>query len=508
MPELLERKLRAVKVHEPKLAAIRAEAAGLLSSKGRQRLAQHVATCALCAEHLRGARRFQFLSGRADTLPAFDGAIAAQRAHTRSIRARRRAALAFGAFGLAAAAAVLVFFRVEQGPIARSNETSMEAASDASAVPSRAARGAAFDPTLAVEITALAGQARMRDASDVESAIDMSSLIGEGMAIETGPHAELDLVLGTAAAIRFDADTKAGLELLREHRVVIRLDAGQVANAVAPRGADQSYEVLAHGNRVLVRGTLFAVRIAADGELSVQCDEGSVAIIGADGVIRDVLRAPAQWSERGGLTGLTTAIAKGREHRPVARPQPHVPNAALLTLPGMPGVTAWEIGDQDHRGGELHMRVPPGELDVTALLANGRRETVRLMVDPLGTRVGPADLPFMRARQPEPRGAGDQSAVTGNASAVIQAGRPALQRCYERSLKNESSGSLSLRLGVVLDSQGRVRKVESALADGSTRALPPALVECIRTTVSHLRFPPPGADGARLEAPLRFQLRR
>jgi hypothetical protein len=193
---------------------------------------------------------------------------------------------------------------------------------------------------------------------------------------------------------------------------------------------------------------------------------------------------------------------------------PHVSASAWVSLPSpasVPGLTGWELGGQAHSAADLQMRVPAGQLELTALLSRDRREIVRVTVDPLGTRVAPGDLAFARPREPAESllpGGEAPGSVVGDASAVIRAGTPALQRCYERSLKNESNGSLSLRLAVVLDARGRVREVESSVAEGSTAKLPRALAQCIRTTVSGFRFAPPGDDGARIEAPLRFQLRR
>jgi hypothetical protein len=90
---------------------------------------------------------------------------------------------------------------------------------------------------------------------------------------------------------------------------------------------------------------------------------------------------------------------------------------------------------------------------------------------------------------------------------VILAGRPALQRCYERSLKNESSGSHALRLSISIDPRGRVRRVEPASQKPGVE-LPAELAQCIRTAVQSWHFPAPGGEGITLEAPLRLQLRR
>jgi len=177
----------------------------------------------------------------------------------------------------------------------------------------------------------------------------------------------------------------------------------------------------------------------------------------------------------------------------------------VLTLPALPGIESWELGGQAYAGGSgLRMRVPPGALELTAVLGGGRREIIHIEADAVGAQVTPKDLAFLQPEEPaEP--AVPETEI--DASKVILEGKPALQRCYERSLKNESSGAQALRLSISIDPHGRVRKVEPA-AQGDAAKLPPELAQCIRTTVLTWHFPAPGGDGLTLTAPLRFQLRR
>ena len=151
--------------------------------------------------------------------------------------------------------------------------------------------------------------------------------------------------------------------------------------------------------------------------------------------------------------------------------------------------------------------MPPGTVDLVALLQGGRQEIVHVQVDGIGVQVDPKDLSFLKAPDEHAAVAHPVPATDIDASKVILEGRPALQRCYEKSLKNESSGSQALRLSISIDPRGRVRKVEPA-SQKPGEPLPAELAQCIRLSVMSWQFPPPGGDGLQLEAPLRFQLRR
>jgi len=352
-------------------------------------------------------------------------------------------------------------------------------------------------------VTALQGQVQVAEPGSDARTLSFADSVREQSVLQLGAGAWVDLALGEVAGVHLSPGTELALDETRPDRVALRLVRGSISNDVARRGSDQNYEILAASHRIVVRGTRFAVRAGGTGGVAVRCDEGVVEVFAPDGD-STLLRAPATWSERV-IARPDAAVEPALE---VATPYV-LSEGAPLSLPVFEGLEGWELkGQAVPADGELTMRVPPGSLELVALLAGGRREVVKLDVDPLGVRVAPEDLSFLASEQddqPPPAATGPAREI--DASGVIRAGRPALQRCYERSLKNESSGSHALRLSIAIDPKGRVRKVEPSGQQAGVE-LPSDLVRCIRTTVSAWRYPAPGGDGISLEAPLRFQLRR
>jgi ferric-dicitrate binding protein FerR (iron transport regulator) len=483
--------------HAPKVAALRAEAAGLLSGVGRARLLRHVESCEVCAEHLRGARRFHALVSRATGVPSFDSEKSVRSAVMRNRLAQRRTRIQWG--GVVVAAGVLIAVMLAT----RHNEAMHARDKPAVAPKAPSAAPAVESKLLAITVTALRGAVQLIEPTRRERPLAIEDSVGEHSALHTGAGASVDLALADEASVHLAADSEVALDATRSDRVALRLIRGELSNAVAKRSAEQSYEVIAAGHRVTVRGTLFAVRASAEHGVSVQCDEGSVEVMAPDGKSA-LLTAPASWSERvAGTAGTTAPPPKLQATKPYA-----AKGSAVLTLPSLPGIAGWEIAGQAQPASDLlKMRVPPGALELVALLGDGRREMARIQVDGVGAQIAPADLPFLKAPEAPITTPTPGAETDIDASSVILAGRPALQRCYERSLKNESSGSHALRLSISIDPRGRVRKVEPA-SQKPGETLPLELAQCIRTAVLAWHFPAPGGDGLVLEAPLRFQLRR
>lgn len=488
--------------HTPKVAALRAEAAGLLSGAGRARLLKHVETCEVCAEHLRGARRFHALVSRATGQPVVDEAGSVQRALVRNRLAQRRSRMQWGGVAAAAGVALAVFLASRAGR--EGAELAAPEAPAASPAPASAPEPAPSEP-LVIAVTALRGTVHLVEPARPDRIVSIDDTLGEHSALRVADGAAIDLELGAVARVHLAERSELALEAARSARVALRLIRGEVSSAVVKRAAHESYEILAAGHRIAVRGTVFAVRAGGPSGVAVRCDEGSVEVIGPDGK-STLLTAPATWNER------VIGPAGAEPEPPLELERPYAAQGgAVLTLPVLAGVEAWEVqGQAVPATAGLRMRVPPGRLDLVAVLAGGKRQPVALDIDALGAEVTPADLPFLKTPAPS-RPAGPEPAAPGaqgpDPAEVIQAGRPALQRCYERSLKNESSGSHALRLSISIDPRGRVRKVEPSAQQAGT-PLPAELDQCIRAAVSTWRFAAPGGDGVTLEAPLRFSLRR
>ncbi len=481
--------------HAPKVAALRAEAAGLLSGEGRARLLRHVEGCEVCAEQLRGARRFHEMVSRATGVPSFDRDHAVRSAVMRNRLVQRRTRIQWG--GVLVAAGVLLAV-----VLATRHNEELQAAKPESVAPKEPAATPVESKPLAVAVTALSGAIYVTEPARPERLLTIEDSVIEHSTLRVSARASLDLALGEEAAVHVAADSVVALDAVRSDRIALRLTRGELSNSVGKRSAQQSYEVIAGGHRVAVRGTLFAVRAGADAGVSVQCEEGVVEVIAPDGKTT-LLTAPASWRER---VGGAAAASPGPELEAI---EPYtLRGGAVLTLPPATGLTGWEIAGQARPASELlRMRVPPGALDVIALLGGGRREVVHLEVDGIGAQVDPKNLAFLKVPEAPIAAPVAPAESEIDASSVILAGRPVLQRCYERSLKNESSGSHALRLSISIDPRGRVKKVEPA-SQKPGETLPAELTQCIRSAVLSWQFPAPGGDGLQLEAPLRFQLRR
>jgi hypothetical protein len=484
--------------HAPKIAALRAEAAGLLSGAGRERLLRHVASCEVCAEHLRGARRFHALVSRATGQPTLDAGGTVERVMVRNRLAQRRARVQWGGLAVAAGVFLALFLGTREKSEHRDASAERQAAPKAPA-----AAPQVVSELLPVAVTALRGEVHVIEPAHPERLLEIDDPVREHSVLRVAERASVDLALGEAASVHLSAGSEVALDAVRSDHIALRLTRGVVSNAVTKRAEGHSYEVLALGHRVAVRGTLFAVRAGGPFGLAVRCDEGLVEVIAPSGETT-LLRAPATWNERVIAPAGAAPEPKLEVELPHARR-----DGAVLTLPAMEGLEGWQVGGQVYPGGgALRMRMPPGAHDLVALLGGDKRHVIKVEVDAIGAQVLPSDLSFAKAQEetaaPAPAA---EPAVDVDASGVILAGRPALQRCYERSLKNESSGSHALRLSISIDPRGRVRKVEPASQKPGVE-LPAELAQCIRSAVQSWRFPAPGGEGITLEAPLRFQLRR
>ncbi len=474
--------------HEPKLKALAAYREGKLGRMPRAAVERHLATCAVCREALVGLRRFAALAraARGAATPEIDWArmeLPLQREAVQLRRARRWRRAVLPALAVAAACLLVV--------LASRERESRPVVAVPRAVP--AVREVA--PLLSLRIAAIVGQAHAIDAAGRRVPVNLDTRPGEGWTLHTEPGSELHLVLEGTAAVLLAGDSQLGLGRAREGAVELDLARGRVVNAVRKLGASARYTIAALGYEVAVRGTHFSVEHDRQGLLGVQVDEGSVAVL-RDGALVAELVAPQHWSQAGGVAPSTGgALARPREPLQGFEAWP------ALIVPVWARVVSWEIdGTRIGAAGELAMRVPAGDLDLTALLADGRTMRASVRVDPIGTRFDPRALRMIEAQGDRaPEAAPD----AGLAAAVIRAGLPDLQRCYQRSLRNQAGGALSARLQLRIDPRGRVREAKvSASAE-----LPPMLTDCIRAVATRWSFPAPGGAGITFEAPIRFQPR-
>lgn len=477
------------RAHEPKLAALHAYAEDRLRPASRARLERHLARCAICREAQLGLARYAQLleATRAHDVPAIDWArmqpvIDTETARlARGLRLRRIVPMAMA---LAACAALLLArgMREPEPQQARAPEPAPAVVQPAPVA-------------LLASVTALAGHVSATDAQGHAVALTLDSRPTQGWTIETGADAEVHLLLPETAALVVPAGSRLELHRLHAGDVELALLQGQVVSHVHKLGAGERYDVLAGDRRVAVRGTHFDVE-RHDAGLAVQVDEGVVQVLAADGSLITELRAPQRWSD-GAAQPIATQL-----HRPLEKAPG---NAAwpALRLPAWPHVVAWELADADFgAGAELSMRLPAGRIELFAHLDDGRRIRGEVTLDAVGARFDPRQLRWPREAEPA---TAPREPLDGNtASAVIRAAQPELQRCYERSMRGQLSGSPSLlkvRLRIDIDARGKVRRAELI----GTEQPQGSLGACIQQVASRWAFPAPGGGGLTFEAPLSFR---
>jgi hypothetical protein len=482
--------------HQPKLAALGAYRSERLSPSARARIERHLAACELCRQALLGMQRYAVLveEARAVPSPAIDWSrmeLPLAREATRLVR-RRQARRMAGALALAAAVGIGLFVAREP---ARPRSMRQSGSSQMSARPAPEAL------PLRTQITAIVGAVEGTDASGRHMALDLGSSPAEGWAIETGAQSELHLALGATAELIVPPSSRLALRSLREAAVELSVARGQVINHVHTLGSGSRYEIVAAAHRMAVRGTRFSVELGQQG-LAVQVDEGMVAVMGENGVQLAELHAPQRWQDASGATAAAVRSVEQGLRRPHQLAQGSA-SWPVLEIPSWPHVIGWEVDRAElSAGAELRMRVPLGDLDILATLDDGRRMRGHIHMDAVGARFDPRGLRLLGPQAVQ--GPSREVFDPARAALVIREGGPALQRCYERSLRglpDAPSGPLHARLRIELDLRGRVKRVELA----GTQTLSALLGDCVRRVAEGWRFPTPGKPGIIFEAPISFR---
>ncbi len=475
--------------HEPKLQALHALQAQRLSEAGLARLRRHLAQCEPCSAALRGLRLHAALSAdlRASTPElAFGRMELAMRQHARQAAQRSRvlrfAVPVVGALAVAAALLLLVH-RPVRTPQPQATHTVV-----ASEVATREPV-----PLLHAVVTALRGQASVSSAQLAAQPLGVDRVVNEGEVLALEANAELHLRLAEQTAIALQDGARVELRALRQGEIQLGLLSGSVTSQVHHLVATERYEVHALGYTVAVRGTHFLVSVA-NGQLRVVVEEGHVVVTDQNHqVVGDVVAPGVFESGASKLGALATKLVKPR----VAG----VPGTLwpALVLPAWRNVAAWQVdGSTFAASAQLAMRVPTGELTLTAQLGDGQLRKTVVTIPPEGLRVEDDVLRRLtRVADDEPRELKPE-AIMG----VVQQGLPVLQRCYELGLKQQPALSGRLTLRIAVDGAGRVTRVAPR---GDAGGVPEDLMSCIRAGVSRWRFPPTGGSGLTFDAPIRLE---
>ncbi|MCS6856503.1 MAG: hypothetical protein NZM37_02215 [Sandaracinaceae bacterium] len=167
-----------------------------------------------------------------------------------------------------------------------------------------------------------------------------------------------------------------------------------------------------------------------------------------------------------------------------------------------PRAVQFEVADFRLQGGpNLALQLSPGPIEIRVRDELGHIYQAKRHLDAKGLVLEPSALEPL---PPRVQGFLPPEVLTP----IVRAGRPALQRCYERILRSHAELlGLTIHLAIMLDSQGTVRTVrlesEEKMSEPKEKAALSELEACIRQEALTWRFPPPGGPMG-FEIPLRF----
>ena len=471
-------------VHAPKVAALLAYDARLLSTEGARRVEAHLAGCDGCRRTLAAIRAYDALvdTARAEAPPepAWERMELALRREARTVAASARdSRQIFAASALAVAAAALLGFGIVAGAPVRATQPTARGDGALPTAPVEPAR-----ERIAGEVTLTAGRVTRSGELDVAP----GARLDDDSVIATGPGSEADVRFGAATGVAVLASSRVRMARLRRGQVSFDVEDGSVSSEVAHLGAGDLYEVHAGMWTARVRGTRFAVTRLGD-DIEVRVAEGVVEVLRGD-QLEAVVFAPGVF--RSSL-GVWTDGDVPRVHFGPEQGEP-------VTLRADPRIAAWLVdGRRISAASDLRMRAPRGELSVIGLGEDGAELYRRLVPVPVGGAMVEGEAlapsaPAVRAGYLDPE----------LIAPTVRAGIRSMQSCQEQiaRLREAPSGRFTLRVTI-----GRTGEVQRAvlLSDGDP---PPAgFAACVVEKTRNWTFPPPTGGIVTFEQPLTFASR-
>jgi hypothetical protein len=173
--------------------------------------------------------------------------------------------------------------------------------------------------------------------------------------------------------------------------------------------------------------------------------------------------------------------------------------AACLGLFSLVGCKGEDSGEWTRRLNEANNKVVECKREVNDLKTQNaelKQKLAQAMTAPARVQLTDPDILNLIAEIKNKRGPSeDGDIVLGKgdlnpkeASKVVRQGAQALQRCYERALKKNSALQMQSGLGVMLEIT--VKPTGLVKSMNLSPQVDNEMTECIRSTVSHWKFPP------------------
>lgn len=482
--------------HAPKLLALEAYAAGLLSAQGVGRLERHLSGCERCNEALAQVRSYALLREDAQRSDAplldwerLEAALDAPASSADSPAARPAAApgrsgkLIALAWPVLAVAATLLF-----AWIGMTGQPAPEANLPAQTAPASPA-GLPEVETLTAQVTLLAGSVTLEQ-DGVARPLTLNSEVREGARLVTAPGATVHVTWSAGTGFALGAGSSLHIDKLRRDEVELDLAQGSVANQVHKLTADQRYAVRSGELSAHVRGTRFVVERGAGERVSVQ--EGRVEVQRAGQVLA--------------LLSAGESYEQPKTAKPAALPERAVHGVVdlhadwgTLQLPALADLHAWIVdGESIPPQGGLSMRLPLGSTQLMFEDARGQIRSVTVDLRERVTALEPAALAKLVAPKEVRTGYLEPEQISG----VIKAGLEPLRRCYERGLRVVPTLAGKLVLSMRVGPDGRVTRAEPK----GNSDLPVEVSRCLSQEAGRLTFPKPeGGGGLSFDVPLNLK---
>jgi ferric-dicitrate binding protein FerR (iron transport regulator) len=473
--------------HPPKLGALFAYDADVLSDDGRRRLESHLQDCEVCTEALASMQVYEAL--RADVaeqpIPVPDWArmeLPLRREARRSGQSIADQGRIAPAVCLGVAAAALLFVWIA-GHTDHEGYAHRRGLIEQAPAPIEAPR----DDVLA-QLTLLAGSVHVDDTL----AETLGMEVGAGASVRVGRRSEAHFRVASGTGFVVGAHTEVAFSELADGRVRLDLAHGTVSSEVAHLSYGDRYEVRAGAYLVRVRGTRFSVTRKVE-DVAVRVEEGVVEVV-HEGRIHAVIEAPGTWRSGFAIWHSDTvqepvAISEGADEWPI------------LAIPLEPDAMRVRVGRAEYDVGSLAMRVRPGETEIQVHGPGGALLTQRLVT--IGANGAISEGDTLNPDAPEARAGFLAPALI---APPVRAGMRQLEGCHRQEARRGQPPSGVFALRVTIGLSGAVQRAQLIQRRGEPPS--PEFQRCVIDEARSWLFPSPTGGTVTFDQPLRFTTRQ